>query len=1151
MEGLEAPETVTPLAVTLANLQEKIAKQVQAHLPSTEATVEQPVIAIEESEEILEDKDNFGDFLGKLKDILANPKDPTVPEVKVPIVEEIEEEIPVEVPKAPIVTATPKNDYIQELERQSKPPAAKKTANDYTLELDKLSTDIISETEPVKMESIKKLLEEYMEKYLKKAAVMAEYAGGGGSVAQQFANGGTMNGTLNVTGQYLSGGVDIATLFSTGSGSGGSGNAAVNSVVISSSANWNNTYTTVQGNSASWGAGGTPQTLSFNSNTAALSISNGNTVSLSALSATSTSANLGQIPTLSANWNSSYTTLTANSASWNSVYSYVNSTSATNNPGYNATTFSKLSSQAFTYIPSTSSVNTVIGNNILSGYGIVTPNQNHPNYGYICNSSILGGCNNALYAVGTDANDSGCSDGAGTSCITNSIILGGVQNQICNTASGYYSSVAFGNSYSNVYNSVILTGNQNLIRATNCGLPNSCTGSATILGGSNNTISSSYGRASCSTITNGVSGYIGAALSFIGNGSCNTVNSGLTFIGTGCNNTINGGGTSALLNGICNSITGAGLLIGNGCGNNLQANYSTILNGTCNVNFCNFSNVLNGSLNCATALSVAINNGFCNTASSQYSTIVNGKQNTATYGLGPYPRILLHFDSFIGIADSSIYGLTVTNPSNLTVGVSGKFNNGIYFPGSAFLAINTNSPIGTGNFSVDLWFNNSGNNTGFILGNYTTGSAGNPRIYVNNGNISYRTTSTGSDLIISSFTPNVWNHVALSRVSGTTTLYLNGVSVGTYADSANYSNNWNFRLGIGNSGGGSFYTGYIDEVRVFNGYSPYSGNFTPPTAPYSLGSSSVLGGVYNSVYGDNSSIIGGTNNTLSANNSFILGSNIFVSAVNNFTFVNNISSQGLVYDGTGNSSQWNSTFTTVSANSANWNTAYTLATGLTSLSSNWQSTYTTVSSNSANWNTSYTLVQNNSAGWNNPLSAYSFITNGSTSIFNLSTTAPFTNAAAYIVSLNGAIQTPTTDFTITYSGTNYLNLNFTPRAGALIDVQVLGNGVITNSSVVTVSSSTYNPLYAYVNSNFSVNVPTGNYMVDTTTSGVTGVLPTTPTIGTVIGFMDPYYTWATNNFTLSASTNIENQNQTVAMNIAGFSLKAIYVGGTYGWRLVQ
>ena len=75
-----------------------------------------------------------------------------------------------------------------------------------------------------------------------------ELGGGGGSNAVQYANGGTMNGSLNITGQYLSGGIDLASIFSGGGGGGG--------------------Y----------------QTLSFSSTTANLSISNGNTVSLSALS---------------------------------------------------------------------------------------------------------------------------------------------------------------------------------------------------------------------------------------------------------------------------------------------------------------------------------------------------------------------------------------------------------------------------------------------------------------------------------------------------------------------------------------------------------------------------------------------------------------------------------------------------------------------------------------------------------------------------------------------------------------------------------------------------------------------------------------------------------------------------------------------------
>ena len=58
---------------------------------------------------------------------------------------------------------------------------------------------------------------------------------GGGSNAQQFANGGTMKGNLNVTGQYLSGGKDLSIIFSSGGGT--SGDAAVNTWVHSNTAN--------------------------------------------------------------------------------------------------------------------------------------------------------------------------------------------------------------------------------------------------------------------------------------------------------------------------------------------------------------------------------------------------------------------------------------------------------------------------------------------------------------------------------------------------------------------------------------------------------------------------------------------------------------------------------------------------------------------------------------------------------------------------------------------------------------------------------------------------------------------------------------------------------------------------------------------------
>ena len=51
---------------------------------------------------------------------------------------------------------------------------------------------------------------------------LIEMSAGGGSVAVQYADGGTMNGDLNVTGNILSGGINLVDIF-TGGGGGGSG----------------------------------------------------------------------------------------------------------------------------------------------------------------------------------------------------------------------------------------------------------------------------------------------------------------------------------------------------------------------------------------------------------------------------------------------------------------------------------------------------------------------------------------------------------------------------------------------------------------------------------------------------------------------------------------------------------------------------------------------------------------------------------------------------------------------------------------------------------------------------------------------------------------------------------------------------------------
>ena len=94
------------------------------------------------------------------------------------------------------------------------------------------------------------------------------------------------------------------------------------------SANWESTYTTFRDVSSTFLTSETDsQTLSFDETTKDLSISNGNTVSLSAL-LDDTGIDTG-VRSLTSNWESTYTTVSSNSAAWSTLYTIVQNNSST------------------------------------------------------------------------------------------------------------------------------------------------------------------------------------------------------------------------------------------------------------------------------------------------------------------------------------------------------------------------------------------------------------------------------------------------------------------------------------------------------------------------------------------------------------------------------------------------------------------------------------------------------------------------------------------------------------------------------------------------------------------------------------------------------------------------------------------------------
>ena len=112
---------------------------------------------------------------------------------------------------------------------KEEPQKTKENEETYVKELNAIGKTKKGPKIPKQQNDIKALISQQVEQQTAKitdevkayARRILDLGGGGGSVAQQFANGGTMKGDLNVTGQYLSAGVSLQSIFSTTSGGSG------------------------------------------------------------------------------------------------------------------------------------------------------------------------------------------------------------------------------------------------------------------------------------------------------------------------------------------------------------------------------------------------------------------------------------------------------------------------------------------------------------------------------------------------------------------------------------------------------------------------------------------------------------------------------------------------------------------------------------------------------------------------------------------------------------------------------------------------------------------------------------------------------------------------------------------------------------------
>lgn len=214
-------------------------------------------------------------------------------------------------------------------------------------------------------------------------------------------------------------------------------------------------------------------------------------------------------------------------------------------------------------------------------------------------------------------------------------------------------------------------------------------------------------------------------------------------------------------------------------------------------------------------------------------------------GLDQYTKVLLHFDNTL---------TDLAKPSRTWTGVgagytaSSKFGAAALNCGAAAGYVTTpddaDFTVGSGDFTVDFWFNvqggvstasrmlfgqvDSGNFASNVSYNGQLSSTDHLTFAANQGSTAITITAGGT------ITTSGWHHYAGVRTGGTLALFLDGVLQGTAAISGAI-NDSAYSLSIGRNGdaAGVMWNGFIDEFRLSVGIARWTSNFTPPTGPYS------------------------------------------------------------------------------------------------------------------------------------------------------------------------------------------------------------------------------------------------------------------------------------------------------------------------------
>ena len=186
-------------------------------------------------------------------------------------------------------------------------------------------------------------------------------------------------------------------------------------------------------------------------------------------------------------------------------------------------------------------------------------------------------------------------------------------------------------------------------------------------------------------------------------------------------------------------------------------------------------------------------------------------------GTGDYLQTANHADFDFGSGDFTVECWLKTSTTSGYRTIISKSNDGATSNSSFYFGLNLS---GTG--SLDLYFSSAGNSYSKVLNVASPG-----------------------------LTDAAWHHLAISRSGQYVKVFVDGSQVGSTLDlGANYTiyqSTHTVEIGCQYTAGAAyFFNGYIDDLRITKGVARYTGNFTPPSAAFSV----VSGGSANALIYD-------------------------------------------------------------------------------------------------------------------------------------------------------------------------------------------------------------------------------------------------------------------------------------------------------------